>query len=226
MSEVRKILIISHHQHELDHSRSYLLYDMRRCWEARGILVEEVCGVEKHVDADLAIVHIDLTTIPEEYLAFARAYPKSVNANCPDLRKTLYSSVQLHKSDVYSGPVIVKSVLNTGGYWEKWVDRHGGVSGTTKELMTSPSSLPIESKRDYKIYPSLQEVPSDILESKSVLIEKFLPEFHKDMYCLREWYFFGSSEVNSVELSKEPIFNAGLTAGHLARTFSFGLRQN
>ncbi|MDZ7736195.1 MAG: hypothetical protein U5P41_08910 [Gammaproteobacteria bacterium] len=42
-----------------------------------------------------------------------------------------------------------------------------------------------------------------------MVVERFLPERHGDLYCLRTWIFIGDQETNSICYSREPVIKSG-----------------
>ena len=68
------IVILSHRLFPFDSMR-YFLREIVEIWQQEGLRVSVLNGLDTHVDADLAILHINLTVVPEDYLAFIRRYP-------------------------------------------------------------------------------------------------------------------------------------------------------
>lgn len=211
----RKIVIVSHEKHELQFSSMYLLRFMRERWLSDGHEVQEICGISQPVTGDLAFVHVDLSVVPDEYLAFAKKFPSQVNANINDIRKTRYSQGRVTKDSSYSGSVIVKSILNSGGHTEHFLADKDPKYAGGKDLQTG--QIKITGNGDYLIFPSLQEVPPEVFQQDGLIVEKFQPEMHDGHYCLREWHFCGTAGASRVEISKDPIFTSGISAQHLAQ---------
>ena len=65
--------------------------------------------------ADLVLLHVNLSVVPDEYLELASRYPIVVNGKAKDIRKSTYSTLRVTRDDPYAGPVIVKSNLNYAG---------------------------------------------------------------------------------------------------------------
>ena len=79
--------------------------------------------------ADLILVHVDLSVVPEKYLAFASRYSIVLNGRLPDIRKSVVSTNLVGMRDSWTGPVIAKSDLNYGGRPERsrrprWRDKY------------------------------------------------------------------------------------------------------
>ncbi|MCE9583492.1 MAG: hypothetical protein K8T20_13485 [Planctomycetes bacterium] len=75
--------------------------------------------------------------------------------------------------------------------------------------------LDTRKKQDYRIYDSAREVPPEVFRCEDLVVEKFLPEMHDGLYCLREWYFLGDASVNNVELWRDPVITSGNDAPDL-----------
>jgi hypothetical protein len=65
---------------------SYLLGRIASCWRESGMQVHLLRG-QTTVQADLAILHVDLTTIPGYYLESARRFPRTLNSRVTDISK-------------------------------------------------------------------------------------------------------------------------------------------
>ena len=186
-------------------------------WQEAGIEVTEIFGIRKAPPADVAFLHIDLSVIPPAYLEFARCYPVAINGSVADIRKSRLSILRVDLRSGYSGPVIVKSSHNFAGNPERFFFHN---RSRLQRLFTRKPTLPsypirLESKADYRIYENATEVPAAVWTCDDLVVEKFMPERHGDLYCLREWYFCGSENFQWVELSSDPIFTAGQQAHHL-----------
>ncbi len=237
----KPVIAIIHHEADRNHGDYHLISLIRRFWKSDGIEILDVYGTQKFVPADLAILHVDLSVCPREYLKFAARYPRVVNAGAIDIRKRSYSLNLVRPEDGYQGPVIVKTSLNSAGHSEAfrqvWANQrthrhkllrllrlerylHRSKQGFGKVIrllypQTPPQyPYPIRGKEDYRIFESAKLVPLEFYHNTDLVIEKFLPERDEEKYCLREWYFFGDHEHHRVELDKSPIFTSGESAYH------------
>jgi hypothetical protein len=209
-----RTLLIVHYRHSVaDKFSPYMLNLMRPEWERSGWRVLDVSGCSRRVAADVAFLHVDLSLVPKSYQNFAAGYPIAINGDVIDIRKTSYSRNRIRPGDGFEGPVIVKTTLNYAGipelmhrYPRRSLRRllaHRGVRFPGSAVPKYPYA--IRGKEDYRIYPSVREVPGEVFNHPDLIVEKFLPEMHGDRYCLREWYFFGEVSVNHAELSDDPI---------------------
>ena len=56
----------------------------------------------------------------------------------------------------------------------------------------------------YPIYDNPRKVPPPVWKNERLVVEKFLPEREGDLYCLRQYIFLGTSEINTRAISKDP----------------------
>jgi hypothetical protein len=208
-----KRIAILFHQNERRRWRGYAIAHMAKCWTEAGHVVQCVFGVDRVVPADLAILHVDLSVVPDEYLAFARGYPRTLNGAVADVRKSTFSRHLLRAGDAYDGQVIVKSDLNFGGLPEQLL-RPGGVPVATQmaNLWRSlvgarhghrPSRF--QTSSIYRIYPSLRDVPPSCFATPGLAVEQFLPEREDGLYWLRLYHFLGD-RLTSVRIgSPDPV---------------------
>ena len=121
MSVGKRIVIIFHEQQRHWAVDRYLISKMADLWHEDGLEVRYVFGVDEFVHADLAILHVDLSVVPEEYLELASRYPITLNGRVRDIRKSSFSKNLLAPHDDFNGKVIVKTDLNHGGTTNGWV---------------------------------------------------------------------------------------------------------
>ena len=124
-----------------------------------------------------AIVHVDLTEVPETLLPRAGAYPICLNGEAKSIHRHLYSSARIDRDSAYPGPVIVKTVLNHRGLPElrylcrtdrlfRWRYRLDRLLGGPINLAHCP---------EYKLYPSRESVPDSVWGDERMIVERFLP---------------------------------------------------
>jgi hypothetical protein len=167
----RRIVVITHEREREDHA----IRHTADFWLADGLEVLFLRGVDEFVPADLAIMHVDLSVVPPEYVEFARQYPVTLNGEVTDIRKTAFSALRVTRASDYAGKVIVKSNLNFGGEPER-------------RLGVRTDALP---QGDYPIYDSPGEVPDRFFEGEDFIVEKFVPEVENGRYHARAFHFFG-----------------------------------
>lgn len=200
MTGRRRIAVIWHEADRRRRLSSYLVHVYAQVWRELGHEVEFVFGCDRFVPADLAILHVDLSVVPEGYLDLARRYPRTVNGAVADIRKSVISRHRLGPADDFQGPVIVKSDLNCAGIPERRRDAAG-----TWRLPWSRPGPRFRSSRDYPIHERLADVPREIFDDPACVVERFLPERDGDLYCVRLYHFLGDRWTCSRLASPHPI---------------------
>ncbi len=157
--------------------------------------------------------------MPKAYGALLRNYPLVINRNVRDISKSKISVNLLQRNDPYQGPVIVKTDCNYGGLPEgqllgPWQNVYS-VAGKARDKLLSkvrPARDGVSWKRvryfipgTYPLFSSLQEVPEEVFANPALVIEKFLTETEGDKYLVRQNFFFGDKDFNSVLRSREPV---------------------
>lgn len=179
----------------------YNISHLSKIWLEQGHQVHVSFGLNEPLpEVDIAILHVDRTIVPEEYTHALKDYPIVVNRNVTDISKSVISSYLLSVDDTYDGPVIIKTNNNFFGYREQ-ISQYAGHKIT--EALTWEN---ITSLKTYLISKSLNEVPPDIWNNKSLVVEKFLPERNKEGgFCLRGWTFLGNKELYYISTSSNPV---------------------
>ena len=112
---MKRIDIIVHENDSRSLEREFTMGLLATEWRAAGIQVRVVRGVPAKTDADLGVLHVDLSVIPDRFLRVAERYPRVLNGQTRDIRKSAFSRQRVLSNDPWEGPVIVKSDLNYGG---------------------------------------------------------------------------------------------------------------
>ncbi len=136
--------------------------------------------------ADAAILHVDMSLIPQDYLDLAARYPRVINGGVTDIRKRHVSRNLLDPASDWAGPVLVKSDLNVGGKPEAFLAR--------KAARQSGRTLPMTDPPAYQWFPSLTDVPDAVWQDPTRVIERYLPEKRGPDNVLRVWSFVGGYE--------------------------------
>jgi hypothetical protein len=179
--------------------QNYSIATLSMLWQDAGHSVVHLFGSRSYRCADIAVVHVDLSVVPESYVALAHRYPVALNTRVTDVRKSQISRNLLQAQDTYVGPVIVKSNLNYGGVpekqrrslWKKW-------SAFTR----------FADPLDYPIYTSIAEVPGYYWQDPLLVVEKFLPECVDDFYFVRQSFFLGDRHRSWRLRSSRPVLRA------------------
>ena len=188
-----------------------------RRWEDDGYRVSHIYGPDESAEADVLIVHVNVSVVPDRYLQFAKRFPVAVNSALIDIRKRTISANLVKREDEYDGPVIVKTDLNYGGIMEELTGRGelrplSFVQRVKRKLKIKDPSL-IRSPKDYLVYQSKKAVPARVFKDPELVVERFVPEKHDDEYYHRRYVFLGDAECNVIWAGRDPI-NANDEDGH------------
>lgn len=216
VSSSRKIAVLTQSKDDFE-SRYYFLALLAECWKEAGIEIVMLHGTEHFVPADALILHVDMTVIPDTCRSFARRYPVVINGRVTDISKRKVSTHIVGPEDLYDGPVIVKTNLNSGGITEKLLERKREKGNPWRRLKGKiQKKLPWTltgnlNPHEYPIFPDSRSVPPRVWRNQRLVVEKFLPEREGDFFCIRHWLFFGDQEFNYRAFSHHPIVKAGNT---------------
>jgi hypothetical protein len=170
-----------------------------------GVEVIHLHGTGRYVPADGIFVHVDLSVVPRRIRRFAQRYPKQINANALDIRKRATVDGLLNRGDSYVGPVIVKSDLNYGGLPElKALTLPGRALRRLRRAVTGQPARNILTKSDYRIFPSLSDVPPEYFTPDNV-VQKLILEKDGEKNLLREYMFLGNLHYENIERSSDEI---------------------
>ena len=159
--------------------------------------------------ADLIMVHVDLSVVPDEYLEFAKQYPIVLNGTVKDIRKSTFSKYLVTNDDPYEGKVIVKSDLNYAGRPEQHLQPHRFSRIQSKFPFGRFKRTPyFNSSLDYQIFDHPRLVPRAYFKNPRLVVEKFLPETKNGLYFSRCFYFLGDRTHCFRLASKHPIVKA------------------
>lgn len=212
------ILILSD---QSEHSGSVISW-LAQCWNDTGYGVIFSDHLSAAHEADIAIVHVDATDVPTDYLSRARVFPTSINGSCASISKDLFSSNILKIDSDYSGQVIVKTLANYGGlpeFQRMELSRYKRKIAELSQriaLSERPATRPVKSwawknlqtldPSNYPRFASTKDVPRAIWKNKRLTAERFKPEKMSDgRYVLRHWYFLGDREFCRTLICKSPI---------------------
>jgi len=211
------------HRHAGPHLRGYWLHALSECWIERGIRVSLMRDPKTRMDADIGILHVDLTTTPRDYLACARRFAVTVNGEVSDISKRAISANLIRRSDRYDGPVIVKTNRNCGGRPEAVLAGRGWKARQPGDFIRSAldhfKEKRVRARRrrrygskkaflDYPVFDSMAEVPDAVWNDNDLVVERFLPERINGRYCVRTWLFFGDQDRHAIFYSHHPVIKS------------------
>jgi hypothetical protein len=205
-------VVILVHRNDAFERAGYILNEVAAVWRDTGVQVSVLNGPggRMNVDlrADLAILHVDLTVVPADYLAILEQYPLVINGRVRDTSKRAISGQRVRQGDGYEGPVIVKTNRNFGGTMEARLAAEGPILSRFALRLRNRlpwswrSSLPVA---EYPVFESPTQVPQVAWHNPDLIVERFLPEYHDGHYCLRNWTFLGDKEIITMAYSAKPI---------------------
>ncbi|MBK8724546.1 MAG: hypothetical protein IPL96_00485 [Holophagaceae bacterium] len=196
----RRIAILVHEDTPPEDLSRYAVSRLVPTWQADGHEVFPLFGVREQVPADLVFVHVDLSVVPDEYLAFAARYPTSVNGAVKDIRKSTFSPHLLGPEDPWPGPVMVKSDRNHGGLPE-------AVHGIAR-LDGRGIEPAFRTQNAYRIFSNLREVPAEFFASPDYVVQRFMPEMEDDRFHVRTYQFLGEWSLCTRMASEHPVVSA------------------
>src|SRR5215467_3937596 len=107
------------HRYDSFENTGYILSEIAEIWRKSGLPVSVLQGPGTRIDADIAILHVDSTVVPDDHQAFMQQYPTIINGRVTDISKHLISRHRVH-SESEEGPVIVKTNRNYRGRREAY----------------------------------------------------------------------------------------------------------
>ena len=213
----KRIAVLFHAGNRDTPLSAYIVDHLARFWREDGHEVVYLFGTRAFVPADLVLVHVNLSVVPEEYLAFAARYPVVLNGRIRDIRKSVISSNLVGPQDTSGGPVIVKSNLNYGGAPERtltpgFLEKHSRVWRFARRAAARFTGREeITDWTNYRVFDSVDLVPRSYFKRDDVVIERFLPERENNLFHLRMYTVLGNRWTCTRIASPYPVFKASLS---------------
>jgi hypothetical protein len=208
----RRVLILVHARDVGADRRPYQIWGIADVWRTWGIEVAVSRGIDRAIDADVVVNHVDLTVVPDAYVHFMARYSVAINGRCIDISKRRVSANLVTKGDGWEGPVVVKTDRNHGGRPER------RLGWGRLALLLSPNAWLSRGRwrtrsmlvpDDYPVFESAVGVPPDVWRNPLLVVERFLPERDGNLFVVRSLALFGNRWVNRRRLSESPIVKAG-----------------
>jgi len=220
-----KIVIIQHENDFEGEQGVYFIEVIAGCWREAGHEVVFINGLQNNIEADLAILHVNLSVVPDEYVRYATQFPVTLNLNITDIRKQTISQHLVQQNDDYDGPVIVKTDKNCGGIPEakiynqalpksrslmKFVRklvRKTRNAGIKLNLISTRSRRLVrtEYRESFSVFEHKNQVPKYIWNDEDWIVEQFLPEIENSQFVIRNAYFLGDKMICFKTLGLDPI---------------------
>lgn len=179
-----------------------LVHLMMAQWKKMGMKIELVTDPDDVILANLALLHVSLSVVPEAYRRLAGRYPRTLNGATVDIRKRRFSRLLVDREDPHIGPLIVKTDWNAGGWRE--------IRGSAWSRTGIEAALPWRMRRfippeEYPVYESADLVPRGVWSNPNLVVERFVAERQGSRYLCRHWLFLGSREVCRRTVSPDPV---------------------
>jgi len=195
-------IVLLTHAYDDFRRRKFLLASLARHWMEAGHDVSVAAGLANWPQADIAVMHLDISVVPAAYSDASRRYPVVVNAAATDIRKRRVSRNLVARGDGWTGPVIVKTDLNCRGMPE--VHAVDGFRREGKPVDLAPGPI-VSTHQPYPVLRCAQDVPESVWNNEGLVVERFLHERDARGYWLRVWVFFGDRERCSRYCGHDPI---------------------
>ncbi|KAB0668545.1 hypothetical protein F6V30_15710 [Oryzomonas sagensis] len=213
----KRIVVLFHSGNCATGVTKYSVDHLARYWREDGHEVVYLFGTKTYVPADIVLLHVDLSVVPDQYLAFAARYPIVLNGHIRDIRKSVVSTQLVDPRQSWTGPVIVKSNCNYGGAPEQsltpgWLTKHSRAWRTACQAvdrLTGREAITDWTK--YRVYDSVKDVPSSFFKRSDVVVERFLPERENGLYHLRMFQVLGDRWTCMRIASPHPVFKASMS---------------
>jgi hypothetical protein len=197
-----RVAVLWHERQSPQTIGDYVIDWLAQTWRAAGTDTVHVFGVETYVPADVVIVHVDVSVVPDHYLRFANRYPIALNGRLRDIRKTTFSELQLTRSSEYAGKVIVKTNRNHGGRPERRLSAFAPIRQGPARWQRRKTTQWSRSRSLYRIYDHLPEVPTRYFVDPRFIVEKLLSEEKDGLFWTRYLSVLGT-RVFSVRISSD-----------------------
>jgi hypothetical protein len=159
-------------------------------------------------DLDAGILHVAATRVPMKIVSRLPQQIPILNRRVLDISKRRISRMLVESKDDEVGPVIVKSNTNYAGL-NDFARLHPAQQRVRRIIRRLLAEKRETDAIPYQIYSSPREVPTRIWTDSGLVVERFLPERHGQLYCLRKWVFLGNTNILVIDRSSKPIVKAG-----------------
>ena len=197
-------------------------------WKDAGHWVIYHIGPDDIPEADVLVLSIDLTIVPQVYVDLIKQYPLVINGKILDISRRRFSKLIVSRNSSYSGPVIIKTDTNYGGLSEHQSLNHKDLSGyhSSNPLIFVIKAFRIAQaigwkwKRDvfrrwvkvesmnplkYPIFEDISSVPDGVWENNNLIVERFIDNSEGDLFYTNYCIYFGDKEIAGLLVSTSPI---------------------
>jgi hypothetical protein len=205
-SEARRIVIVRHLGDAFEQI-PYVIHLLVDQWREWGLKVDILDHIDVPTGAGTVVIpHLDDTRTPRSYQKSFATCTVVLNRAVTDISKRRISgNLVAHPGD-HHGPVIVKTDRNYRGLAELIRFHRKGLGARAMLKLVRQLPWPLTGMMDrYQIFDHATLVPRAVWHNSRLVVEKFVPEIKDGLYCLRQYTFFGNSEINTLALSGDPI---------------------
>lgn len=204
-----KITVVVHEQQPRTGSPRYLIGILRDLWREAGHEVEVVRGVSAPIRGDIVFLHVDCTVLPQKYPDAVADHPRVVNRRAVDISKTLYTPYIVRSPEEWDGPVIVKTVRNSGGHPERRLvrtTRLGWLQDSFWRLgERSLARARWLNPKEYPIFESAKDLPAGVFRNRALFVQRYLPERRGDLNVTRCYKFLGDRHLSFLWTARHPL---------------------
>jgi hypothetical protein len=209
VGEGRRIVVVRRPNDPFDRN-PYMIHLLLEQWRGWGFTVD----VSDHMDTaagprTVVLPHLDATRTPSGYQTSFSRCAVVLNRMVIDISKRRISENLIARPTAYDGPVIVKTDSNSGG--EPEFERLNGQGRIAHAALALARRLPWALTGmigKYKVFDHARLVPRAVWSNPFLVVEKFLPERQEGLYCLRQYTFLGTAEINTLAFSDDPMIKA------------------
>ncbi|MGB0498755.1 MAG: hypothetical protein ACPGID_10480 [Rubricella sp.] len=200
------VVLVERQASFLRHS-GYKLLRMLAGARRAGIEAEVTDRPERVSGRAPGFLHVDLTLVPAPFLDAAGRLDRCVNGAVASIHRGLYSAARLERDSDWTGPVIVKTVLNHRGLPELNYGFGPGVAGRLRRLAARVRSP--DYKDDlcprYRILPALSDVPEEVWSDARLMVERFLPGALGGPIVKHRWDFAMEASLVTRSIYDDPL---------------------
>lgn len=214
------LFVLTHRQQ--GRARGYFVELLARVWQARGQPVVFHQGPQPAPPEATALLHVDLTRLPQDYLEWSRRFRACIGSAPADISKRAISQALVDRDDDYDGAVMVKTDLNALGKPERLLAAASGAPLRRlglKLLERLPPVLGGPLGPRYLSFDRKSAVPAWVWRRRDLVVERFLPERVGSGFAVHQWYFLGPCErvlsmvsddpIVKIELATEAVLHSG-----------------
>lgn len=203
----RSLVILVHPFDDFWNSR-YWFAAAAKSLQQRGVNIHVCSDPTRCPAADASILHVDQTRIGPEFVRAAHRSRHAINVRTTDISKRAVCTHVLRRSDSWSGPVVVKTNRNSSGMKEALAARQRSLA--TRVARSLHRRLPWYLRaelggKDYRVYPSIRDVPALVWPSPWLVVERFYPEPEGHLFLLRSCVFFHDASISLIRRGTESI---------------------